>query len=108
MTGRWVRGCLTLVASVMGLWLLPAWAQKQEVSGDDPSALLAQTTQLYHAGKFADAIPIAQRYVEVIAARHSLDGPEYATALNNLGELLRSANRLGEAEPIMRRALAIN
>ena len=33
--------------------------------------------------------------------------PNVATALNNLATLLQATNRLGEAEPLMRRALAI-
>ena len=35
------------------------------------------------------------------------DHPHVATALNNLARLLQDTNRLGEAEPLMRRALAI-
>ena len=35
------------------------------------------------------------------------DHPDVATALNNLAALLRATNRLGEAEPLYRRALAI-
>jgi tetratricopeptide (TPR) repeat protein len=34
--------------------------------------------------------------------------PQVATALNNLASLLRATNRLGEAEPLYRRALAID
>jgi hypothetical protein len=39
--------------------------------------------------------------------RYGPDRPEYAAALNNLAQLLEDANRLAEAEPLMRRALAI-
>ncbi len=35
------------------------------------------------------------------------DHPNVATALNNLALLLQATNRLAEAEPLMRRALAI-
>ena len=34
--------------------------------------------------------------------------PNVATALNNLAQLLQATNRLGDAEPLMRRALAID
>ena len=40
--------------------------------------------------------------------RLGFDHPETALALNNLGELLHATNRLQEAEPLMRRALAID
>jgi tetratricopeptide (TPR) repeat protein len=36
------------------------------------------------------------------------DHPNVATDLNNLAELLRDTNRLSEAEPLIRRALAID
>ncbi len=35
------------------------------------------------------------------------DHPNVTTALNNLATLLQATNRLGEAEPLLRRALAI-
>ena len=34
--------------------------------------------------------------------------PEVAIGLNNLAQLLQATNRLAEAEPLMRRALAID
>ena len=36
------------------------------------------------------------------------DHPDVARDLNNLAQLLQATNRLGEAEPLMRRALAID
>ena len=74
----------------------------------NPPASCAEFNQLYQAGKYAEAIPIAERYVQVIEARHGKEGTEYALALNNLGELFRVTNRLAEAEPLLRRALAID
>ena len=42
-------------------------------------------------------------------ASYGQDHPEVAEAdLNNLAVLLQATNRLGEAEPLMRRALAID
>ena len=34
--------------------------------------------------------------------------PRWPYALNNLAQLLQATNRLGDAEPLMRRALAID
>ena len=60
-------------------------AQSSGGSGaDEPASLLSQVNQLYQAGKYAEAIPIAERFVQVIEARHGTEGPEYALALNNL------------------------
>ncbi|HRC87100.1 MAG TPA: tetratricopeptide repeat protein, partial [Thermoanaerobaculia bacterium] len=41
-------------------------------------------------------------------ASYGPEHPNVATALNNLAQLLKATNRLGEAEPLMRRALAID
>jgi Flp pilus assembly protein TadD len=43
-----------------------------------------------------------------MAARYGENSPQYAAALNNLAGLLQAANRLSEAEPLLRRALAID
>jgi tetratricopeptide (TPR) repeat protein/CHAT domain-containing protein len=75
---------------------------------DETANLLSKVNQLYRAGKYVEAIPIAERYAQVIEARHGTESPEYAIALNDLGELLRVTNRFAEAEPLMRRALAID
>jgi WD40 repeat protein/tetratricopeptide (TPR) repeat protein len=75
---------------------------------EDPASMLSQVNELYQAGKYADAIPIAERYAQIVEARYGKDGPEYGMALNNLGELFRVTNRLSEAEPLIRRALAVD
>ncbi len=41
-------------------------------------------------------------------AEASSQDPRVTTHLNNLARLLQATNRLGEAEPLMRRALAID
>jgi CHAT domain-containing protein/tetratricopeptide (TPR) repeat protein len=74
----------------------------------DPAGLLSAVNQLYQAGKYPEAIPIAERYVQIIETRHGTESPEYALALNQLAWLLRVTNRIAEAEPLFRRALAIN
>jgi tetratricopeptide (TPR) repeat protein len=109
--GRWAQ--LAVVALLLGLWLLPVQAQEQYQpsigqGAEEPDILLSQMDQLYRAGKFADAIPFAERYARAVEVRHGTDGPEYALAINNLAHLLQAANRLAEAEPLMRRAFAID
>jgi WD40 repeat protein/tetratricopeptide (TPR) repeat protein len=75
---------------------------------EDPADMLSRAMELYRAGKYAEAIPIAERYAQIIEARYGKEGPEYGLALNNVGELYRLTNRLSEAEPLLRRALAID
>jgi tetratricopeptide (TPR) repeat protein len=82
----------------------PPWAQ----SDSELNALYAQAIELRRAGKFTEAIPLAQRYADAMKARHGAEHPEYATALNNQAQLLQDNNRLGEAEPLYRLSLAID
>ena len=100
-----------VLALLLGLWLIPVQAQ-QERSGslgaDESAMLLSQVNQLDQAGKYAEAIPLAERYAQAIEARHGPESPEYTLALSTLGNLLRTTNRLTEAERLYRRALAID
>ena len=77
-------------------------------TNDDLAALNQQVQQLYQAGKYAEALPIAERYVSAAKQRHGEGHTEYAKAISWLAVLLRANNRPAEAEPLMRRALAID
>jgi tetratricopeptide (TPR) repeat protein len=77
-------------------------------SADDIDALNRRVLELYGAGKYAEAIPLARRYADAMKIRRGSDHPDYATALNNLSQLLVETNRLADAEPPMRQALAID
>jgi Tfp pilus assembly protein PilF len=63
--------------------------------------------ELRKAGKYSEAIPLAQR---VLVAREGQFGPDHplvATALNELGVLYRYQGRYAEAQPLFQRSLAI-
>jgi len=47
------------------------------------------------------------RALAIMEASYGPDHPSVATGLNNLAELPQATNRLSEAEPLCRRALAI-
>ena len=101
--GLWMVLALVLLAGVIG-----AVDNAAAQSADDIDALNRRVLELYGAGKYAEAIPLARRYAEAMKARRGSDHPDYATALNNLSQLLVETNRLAEAEPPIRRALAID
>lgn len=64
--------------------------------------------ELYGAGKFDEAIHLAQR---ALAIREKALGPEHpdtATSLSSLGGLYLTTGRYAEAEPLFLRALAIS
>src|SRR5689334_5517366 len=81
----------------------PTMAQTQA----ELEALNRRALELSKAGKYAEAIPLAERFANAVSAKYGPDSSQHGTALNNLAQLLQDTNRLSEAEPLMRRALAI-
>ena len=104
MRRRALRLLLVSVFLATALALPPAFAQPP--SEAELNAMNSRTVELYRAGKYGEAIAQAERYAAAVAARYTDNAPEYATALNNLAQLLQATNRLEEAEAPMRRALA--
>src|SRR5690242_7906234 len=95
-------------ALLLALGTVPSPAQTQFEFEPELKALYVQALEFYRAGKFAEALPLAERYADAIKAQLGPEHPEYATALINVAQLLKATNRLSEAEPLMRNALAIN
>ncbi len=94
-----------LATAVIALFVLvgsPAYSQTQ-----DTDALQEQIGQLYSAGKYDEAVPLAKRYAELIKKRHGDAHPDYASAVNNIAFFYKKAGRYAEAEPLYKRALAI-
>jgi tetratricopeptide (TPR) repeat protein len=83
------------------LSLVPAqWA-------DEASELNKKIIELYKAGRYSEAVPIAER---VLAIREKALGPEHpdvANSLNNLAALYVEQGRYADAEPLHQRSLAI-
>ena len=93
------------VLLTVGFWILacPAsWAED-----DDPNALNQQVTQLIEQGKYQEAIPIAERAVEVSKRVRGPEQPETVEALNNLGLLFQRIGDYAKAEPLYQEALRI-
>src|SRR5947207_12046554 len=76
-----------------------------EAKPDDLSSLLGQARQLYEAGKYAEAVPLAQRAVELAEKRFGPEHPNVATSLNYLAELYHEQGRYAEAVPLPQRAV---
>ena len=96
------------VLLALGLWILActtSWAEE-----DDPNALNAlnkQVNQLGEQGKYQEAIPIAERAVEVAKRVRGPENHETAEALNNLGLLFKKIGDYVKAEPLYQEALRI-
>ncbi len=75
--------------------------------GTEADRLNQQVTQLYKAGKYSDAIPIATRVLELREKRLGLDNPYTAESFNDLGELYVKIGDYDKAEPLFQQALKI-
>jgi hypothetical protein len=68
--------------------------------------LRRQIADLRKTSNYAEAVPLAERYAQVIKALWG-EGLPLAEALIDLGEFLIATDRPGEAEPVLQRAFAI-
>ena len=93
------------VLLALGLWILLCPALLAE--DDDPNALNQQVNQLIVQGKYQEAIPIAERAIEVSKRVRGPEQPETAAALNNLGFLFQKIGDYPKAEPLLQEALRI-
>src|ERR1700738_4764673 len=74
---------------------------------DEASELNEKVIEFYKAGRYADAIPIAQRALAIREKALGRDHPDVATALSWLAVLYNSQGRYADAEPLYKRSLAI-
>ena len=71
------------------------------------NALNGRIVSLFQAGKYGDALPLAEQYLAGTKSRFGENAVQHALALSWIAQLLQNLNRLAEAEPIMRRVIAI-
>jgi CHAT domain-containing protein/Tfp pilus assembly protein PilF len=74
----------------------------------DVHRLNAQVVRLYHAGKYTEAIPLAERALSFAEKTIGTDPVATADSANNLAELYRAEGDYARAEPLYLRAVAIN
>lgn len=103
---RWTVTILVVCGLLLGLSSV-ATMQDREAQLMEANRLNQQVIQLYQAGRYPEAIPLAER---ALAIREKVLGPEHpyvAELLNNLAELHREQGDYGRATPLYQRALAI-
>ena len=89
----------------LGLWILACPASQ---SGNDEFKLLNQQVQtLYQQGKYQEAIPLAEKAVELAKRVYGPEQPNTATSLNNLALLYWATGEYAKAEPLYQEALRI-
>ena len=99
------RATKIIAALLIGFFLsVPHAALAQEPN--EAAALTQQIIQLYERGRHSEAIPLAQRLL-TISEPLGPDHPDVANSLNILGFLYLLQGRYADAEPLLKRALAI-
>ena len=93
------------VLLALGLWIFASPASLAE--DEDPNALRLQLNQLIGQGKYQEAIPVAERAVEVAKRSLGADHPKTADALNYLGFIFQKIGNYAKAEPLYQEALRI-
>ena len=74
---------------------------------DELHTLNHQVKQLYEAGKYSEAIPLAEKSLELTRAQEGEDSPQTAVRTSWLATLYQEQGRYADAEPLFKRALAI-
>jgi CHAT domain-containing protein len=92
--------CLALLSSTC--LSAPSSAQKGETA-----ALSARINELGRAGKYAEAVALAQGQVESLEKKYGPAHRDVGAALNNLAQLYGSQGKEAEAEPLFKRSIAI-
>jgi len=74
---------------------------------EDLAALRRQADQLFQAGKFAEAVPLAQRALALAESQFGTEHLAVADALNGLALVYKARGQYVEAEPLYKRNVAI-
>lgn len=74
---------------------------------DEAQSLSDTIAQLYRDGRYKEALPLAQRVLEIREKTLGEQHPLVTNALNNLAVLYQSANEAKKAEPLFERILTL-
>ena len=94
-------------AVVAAMWLFATGSISLAQQANKLDQLIAQFSELQKAGKYSEAISVAEEILTIQQTRPDANQASLATWLNNVGELYRRQGRFSDAEPLLQRALAI-
>lgn len=100
MTRHCMASAAGLALAIITLLATPALAQKGDLAAQG-----ARINALNQAGKYTEALPLAQAMVASLEKAN--DGRELSAALNNLGQVHAGQGRDDLAEPVYKRAIAL-
>ncbi|TMJ77789.1 MAG: tetratricopeptide repeat protein, partial [Alphaproteobacteria bacterium] len=95
-----VLACALFVAGI-------ASASPTRVQSDDLAANNQRISELYGAGKYPEAIPLAERSLELTRSQKGQDHVDTAIRMVWVAMLYRNQDRAAEAEPLLKRTVSI-
>ena len=101
--GKWFIIIITLNFTLLGSG--PAWSN--EDSFQKAKELNGEVIRLYQKGRYAEAIPYAEKALIIFEKTVGAEHPDTATSLNNLAELYRTMGAYEKAAPLYKRSLEI-
>jgi CHAT domain-containing protein/tetratricopeptide (TPR) repeat protein len=107
MTGVSVVRRLAALAAALMVYGMALAGAAQAQGEEELARVRAEVGRLYEQGRYAQAVPIAQRFIERARQKYGEAHPVSATAIGLLGAVYQAKGRLAEAEPLLRRSLAI-
>jgi len=96
-----------IVTVVVAVSTSTATGVSQSSARQEVAVLQQQVVTLYGAGRYADALPLAERVLAIREAQADADPIELATSLNNLAALHQGLGAFEEALPLFQRALQV-
>jgi len=95
--------CVAVTVLALSLWPgAPSYAAE-----DEADTLSQQMKELYRAGKYTEALPLAQKSVALREAEFGPDNTSVAMPLNDLGTIHYNLGQYAVAELLYKRSLAI-
>jgi len=94
-----------IFASMLAIGI--AWSTPSSAQLNEAMALEAKVRALASVGRFADAVPLAQRSLAIFERTFGPDDPNVGTSLSYLALLYENMGRYADAEALYKRALAI-
>ncbi len=101
----WIRK--TDVKRSLSVRAVPNLTAEQQAGSDSASMLRSRVAELCNAGKYAAALPTAEKVVLIQKQALGDKHPDYATSLNDLAFIYMQMGNFAKGEPLCRRALAI-
>jgi CHAT domain-containing protein/Tfp pilus assembly protein PilF len=95
------------IAAVAVLVAIPKAVQAQTAASASLEQLNSQVLELYSAGRYREAIPLAKQVLAILETALDPQHPNVAIGLDTLAQLYGAAGAHAQAEPLFKRALAI-